>query len=130
MRRGKVLQGRGAGRASLRQRDVGPLINSLARLEGFHIHAAYRMAKKNKPRRGPGHRRVYPKSADVLEECGLKTIAEYIDVRRQTIAENVVTRSILEECVQGERKRGAIPHRWWWEQKMDLDIADATGSDE
>ena len=65
---------------------------ALARLEGFHISAAYRMAKKNKPRKGLGHWWVYPKLADVLEECGLKTIAEYIDV------------PILDECVQGKQK--------------------------
>ena len=102
---------------------------ALARLEGFHIRAAYWMAKKNKPRRGPGHRWVYPKLADVLEECGLKTITEYINVHRQIIAEYVATCPILEECVQGERRRGAIPRHWWWEQEMDLDVADATGSD-
>ena len=28
---------------------------ALARLEGFHIRAAYRMAKQHKPRRGPGY---------------------------------------------------------------------------
>ena len=28
---------------------------ALAGLEGFHIRAAYRMAVKHKPRRGPGH---------------------------------------------------------------------------
>ncbi len=103
---------------------------ALARLEGFHIRAAYWMVKKNKPHRGPGHRWVYPKSEDVLEECGLKTIAEYINVRWQTIAECVATRLILDECVQGKQKQGAIPHRWWWEQKMDLEVADATGLDE
>ena len=103
---------------------------ALARLEGFHIRAAYRMAKRNRPRRGPGNQWVYPKSEDVLEECGMHTIGEYIDVRRQTIAMYVATRPILNECMQGERKRGAIPRRWWWEQKMDLDVADATGSDE
>jgi len=42
----------------------------------------------------------------------------------------VTTRPILTECRQGERKRGAVPHRWWWEQQMDLDVNDATGSDE
>jgi hypothetical protein len=103
---------------------------ALARLEGFYIHAAYRIAKESKPRRGPGHRWVYPKSEDVLEECGLKTIVEYIDVRPQTIAEYVATHPILDKCVQGKRKQGAIPRRWWWEQKMDLDVADATGLDE
>ena len=97
---------------------------ALARLEGFHIRAAYRMAKNHKPRRGPGKQWVYPKSGEVLKECGLRTIEEYIDIRRQTIAVYVATRPILDKCRQGVRKRGAIPRRWWWEQKMSLDAPD------
>ncbi len=54
----------------------------------------------------------------------MKTIAEYIQIRRQTIAVYIVTRPILQECRQGERQRGAVPHRWWWEQPMDLDVPD------
>jgi len=27
-------------------------------------------------------------------------------------------------------KRGAVRHRWWWEQQMDLDIHHALGSDD
>jgi len=46
------------------------------------------------------------------------------------IAVYVATRPILIECRQGERKRGAVPYCWWWEQQMDLDVNDATGSDE
>jgi hypothetical protein len=88
------------------------------------------MTKQHKPRRGPGYQWIYPKSEDVLEECGLRTIGEYIDIRWQTIAVYVATRPILDKCEQGVRKRGAIPRRWWWEQKMSLDVADATGSDE
>ena len=99
---------------------------ALASLEGFHIRAAYRMAVRHKPRRGPVNRWIYPKSKDVLEECGMSTLEEY----QQTIAVYVATRPILIECRQGERKRGAVPHRWWWEQQMDLDVNDATGSDE
>ena len=106
------------------------LTTALASLEGFHIRAAYRMAVRHKPRRGPGHGWIYPKSKDVLEECGMSTLEEYITVRRQTIAVYVATRPILTECRQGERKRGAVPHRWWWEQQMDLDVNDPTGSDE
>ena len=53
---------------------------------------------------------IYPKSEDVLEECGLRTVAEYIETRRQTIAMYVATRPILDECRQGEWKRGAVPH--------------------
>ena len=106
------------------------LTTSLASLEGFHIRAAHRMAVRHKPRRGPGHRWIYPKSKDVLEECGMSTLEEYITVRRQMIVVYVATRPILMECRQGERKRGAVPHRWWWEQQMDLDVSDAIGSDE
>ena len=40
----------------------------LARLEGFHIHAAYRMAKEHVPRQGPNQQWVYPSSEAVLEE--------------------------------------------------------------
>ena len=82
----------------------------LARLEGFHIRAAYRMARRHKPRRGPGNVWIYPKSEDVLEECGLRTVTDYIETRRQTITTYVATRPILDECRQGERKRGAVPH--------------------
>jgi hypothetical protein len=103
---------------------------ALASLEGFHIRAAYRMAVKHKPRKGPGDAWSYPKSKDVLEECGMSKMEEYIVVRRQTIAVYVATHPILHECRQGERKRGAVPHRWWWEQQMDLDVNKTTGSDE
>ncbi len=106
------------------------LMTALASLEGFHIRAAYRMAVRHKPRRGPGHGWIYPKSKDVLEECGMSTLAEFITVRRQTIAVYVATHPILNECRQGKRKRGAVPHCWWWEQQMDLDVNDAIGSDE
>jgi hypothetical protein len=51
---------------------------TLARLEGFHIHVAYRMAWEHQRRRGANRIWVYPKLADVLEECGMQTIAEYI----------------------------------------------------
>ncbi len=61
---------------------------------------------------------------DVLKECGMKTIEEYIQIRQQTIAVYVATHPIFDKCRQGERKRGAVPHHWWWEQPMDLDIPD------
>ena len=106
------------------------LTAALASLEGFHIRAAYQMAVKHKPWKGPGDVWSYPKLKDVLEECGMSTMGEYIVVRRQTIAVYVATRPILHECRQGERKRGAVPHRWWWEQQMDLDVSGTIGPDE
>jgi hypothetical protein len=47
---------------------------TLAWLEGFHIHAAYQMANKNKPKRGPWNEWVNPRSEDVLKECGMTRI--------------------------------------------------------
>jgi len=103
---------------------------ALSSLEGFHIRAAYQMAVKHKPRRGPGHGWIFPKSKDVLEECGMSTLEEYITVRQQTIAVYVATRPIINKCRQGERKRGAVLHRWWSEQQMDLDVIGTIGLDE
>ncbi len=57
---------------------------TLAWLEGFHIRAAYRMAKKHKPRKGPNHVWVYLATSNVLKECGMNSIAHYIGVRRET----------------------------------------------
>jgi hypothetical protein len=53
---------------------------ALALLEGFHFRAAYRMAKMHKPKRGPGRVWIYPRVVDVLHECGMKTMEEYIDI--------------------------------------------------
>jgi hypothetical protein len=103
------------------------LTTALASLEGFHICAAYQMAVRHKPRRGPRHGWIYPKSKDVLEECGMSTLVEYITVCWQTIAVYVATRPVLTKCRQGKQKRGAVPHCWWWEQQMDLDVNNAIG---
>ena len=93
---------------------------ALVRLEGFHIRAAYRMAKKHKPRREPNQVWVYPATKDVLKECGMHSIAiaHYIGIRRETIFQYVVDRPIYTSCTKGERRRGSAPRQWWWEQKM------------
>jgi hypothetical protein len=81
------------------------------------------MANKNKPKRSPWNEWVYPRLEDVLKECGTM-IEEYIQILRQMIAVYVATRPIFDKCRQGERKREAVPHRWWWDQPMDLDVPD------
>jgi hypothetical protein len=103
--------------------------SALARLEGFHVCAAYKMARKHWPKRGANGVWVYPMMVDVLEECGMATIAAYIQSCRQTIAVYVATRPVFKACMEGKRRRGLIPHQWWWEQPMCLDAIDATGSD-
>ena len=75
---------------------------ALARLEGFHIRAAYRMAKKHKQKKGPHHGWVNPQSSNILQGCSIATILHYIDLRRATIFRYVVDWLIYE----GKENRG------------------------
>ncbi len=83
--------------------------SALARLEGFHVCAAYKIAKKHLPKRGANGVWVYPKTLDVLEECGMATIAAYIRSRRQTIAVYVATRPVFKACMECKRRQGSMP---------------------
>ncbi len=58
---------------------------ALARIEGFQIPASYQMAEKHKPKKGPHHKWVYPRSSNALQKCSMATILHYINVRRATI---------------------------------------------
>jgi hypothetical protein len=51
-----------------------------------------------------------------------KMMEEYIRICRQTITTYVATPPILAKCRRGERLRGAVPHQWWWELPLDLDV--------
>ena len=97
--------------------------STMKRLEGFHTRAVFRMARVNKPRRKLDGLWAYPSREDVLEEVALHPITYYVEVRRQTIAEFIVSRPIFEYCRKGRRNRGSSPRQWWWEQPMDLDVA-------
>ncbi len=93
----------------------------LKRLEGFHLRAAYRMNRDNRPRRRPDGTWAYPASADALDEAGLRPLCEYVQVRRDTIARYVAEQPLFAECKGRERMRGSSTHLWWWEQPMALD---------
>jgi hypothetical protein len=89
---------------------------ALARLEGFHIRVAYKMAKRHVPCRGPNWQWIYPKSEDVLNKCSMSMIEHYLNKQRQTIATYVVERSIFRNCMELEWRQGSVPRQWWWEQ--------------
>jgi hypothetical protein len=95
--------------------------STLARLEGFHIRVAYKMAWEHQPRRGANHIWIYRKLADVLEECRMKTIVEYIHNQCNTIAMYVATQSILEACREDKWRRGWMQRQWWWQQPMNFE---------
>jgi hypothetical protein len=66
---------------------------------------------------------TYPNSADVLKDIGLKTIAHYISLHWQHIANYIVNKPIFLTCVSGGRRQGSSIHQFWWEQSMDLEEA-------
>ncbi len=94
----------------------------MKRLEGFHIHAAWRTSGK-RPEWNVDGSWTYPRSEDVLEAVGMKPIAHYVAVRQQTIANFIVNQLILELCAGAVRKRGSPVRSFWWDQPMDLDLA-------
>ncbi len=85
---------------------------ALTRLEGYHICAAYRIAKEHVPWRRPRQQWIYLPSDKVLEECGMHTIQHYIDVRREAIAKYLVNRSIFTECQGTDRRCSSVPWQW------------------
>ena len=87
------------------------------------------MAEEHKPRRVSGEWH-YPTNEEVLEECGMRPMREYILARRATVANWVVNRPIYEACTGAEQRRGSAPQKWWWEQEMRLDSDETIGSDE
>jgi hypothetical protein len=62
---------------------------SIKRLEGFHI-CAMRQMTGMRPEKKPDGSWLYPCSKDVLEAAGLQTIAHYMGMRRQTVANFIV----------------------------------------
>ena len=83
--------------------SLSPL--SMKCLEGFHICAVWRMSGK-RPEQNVDGSWMYPRSEEVLEAVGMKSIAHYVDVQRQTVANFIVNRPIHELCMGAVRKRG------------------------
>jgi hypothetical protein len=96
--------------------------SSLKLLEGFHIRAAWRMTGKRPVKLRDGTW-TYPNLVQVLEDAGLKTVARYIAVGMQLIANYIVNKPSFMTCVEGGRRRGSSTHHFWWEQPVDLKLS-------
>ena len=88
---------------------------ALKRLEGFHIWAAWYMTGMRHCR-VPDGSWLYPNSKEVLEEVGLFSIAHYVGVRRQTIANYISLTYVRNEWGNGDpapTSFGGI-NQWVW----------------
>ena len=54
---------------------------------------------------------------------GLHIIEQYIDVRRQMVANFIVHWPIFDIIKGAERQHGTTLHQYWWDQDFDLDLA-------
>ena len=57
-----------------------------------------------------------------MKAANLRTIEEYIAVRRATIARKIAERPVLQECREARRQRGTAPRLYWWEQELDFTL--------
>jgi hypothetical protein len=117
-----ILQSNHAINPTVWKQEVEFVLSGLKLLEGFHIRAAWRMAGK-RPMKLPDGMLTYPNSAQILEDVGLKTVAHYIAVHWQHIANYIVNKPIFTTCVDGGRRQGSSNLHFWWEQSMDLEAA-------
>ena len=92
---------------------------SLRMLEGFHIHCVRRMTDLMPRKRRDGTWK-YSKSTGVLTAASLRTIDEYVAVRRQTAANYIANWPIFAMCEGMGRRRGTKPRQYWWEQPFHL----------
>jgi hypothetical protein len=79
------------------------------------------------PEKRPNGSWSYLRLKDVLDAAGLHTIAYYMDVRRQTVANFIVNQPIWELCAGAVRRRGSPIRPFWWDQPMDLDLTKERG---
>ena len=59
---------------------------------------------------------VYPKTSEVLAAAPLKTMKEYITLRRQRVAALVVRQPVLIACREAERMSETAPRQYWQDQ--------------
>ncbi len=84
---------------------------ALKKLEGFHIKAAWRMVRENKPCRGQDGVWRYPTSELVLKECRLHTMPQYIKVRRNTVVQAIARRPVFNFYRDSRRRPGTSPYQ-------------------
>ena len=82
---------------------------TMKRLKSFHIMAAWQMGCTNTLRKSLDVEWTFPSSDEVLEEVWMRTIAEYITMRRQTITASIGNRPIILSSRQVSRDMGIAP---------------------
>ena len=84
-------------------------------LGGFHTHVERRLTGQMTGRTPDGRWR-YTSEEAAREEVGFLTMEEYIRRQKNTAAQYIDTRSLLDLCEGSERDLGARLGMRWWEK--------------
>ena len=91
----------------------------LKALSGFH-HKVARRLSGCLPRYLPREDRwSYPPVEEALAKAGMYTLAHYISVRQNTLADTIATRPILELCKEAEGLSGSPRRLYWCTQQIE-----------
>ena len=71
----------------------------------YHHRVACRLAGRQ-PRRGREGVWTYPLLEYAMEEAGLKEVETYVSCRQNTVAQFIVTRPIMDLCLETEWRPG------------------------
>ena len=92
-------------------------------LDSFQ-HRVVRRNTRRQLRRQGGGIWEYPPLAEAMEEAGFEGIRNSVTRRRNTVAQYIATRPIMDLCKRSTRWPGARVSRRWWEQAgIDLEGA-------
>jgi hypothetical protein len=83
------------------------------RLISFHHRCARHLSHRHIQQKADGTW-DYPRSKEVLEEAGLKTISELIENRKRNLMEFITTREIYRQCTESSPLASDVNHIWWW----------------
>jgi hypothetical protein len=87
----------------------------MKQLRSFHHRCARYIARRHIKQKEDGTW-FHPPSHEVLEECGLLPIEDYIQKRKDTVMKYARGRPILDECMASSQASGANGHFVWWSQ--------------
>ena len=120
---GKLLQGGGAGGATVWGGDVGAYPKDRAGAGELHAWGHASDNRKTDAERGDGQWK-YPPLKEALREAGCEGIWKAAPRRHNTVAQYIVTRPILYLCQRATQRLGARVYRKWCKQEgIDLEAA-------
>ena len=93
------------------------IIKNLLKLQAFHNKCASQMCGNSIKLDPKTNEWFYPKTENVLKQCGLLPIEYYIQQRRNTLYSYIKIRLIYSKCIASSPLQSNANQLTWWKQK-------------